>query len=273
MRDGALLLVVRPLLCQPALGALRDEVGVAGRVRRRGAAFEVQDVIHRGRQKRPVVTDEQHGSLAGSKVLLEPTRRLEIEVIGRLVEQQYVSSRHELTGQAEAAKLAPAQRRQRRDAGLGGIELEAVQHRIDARRDGVAAVALEALQVLAILGEGAGRGVVRQVGGLLHERLFQRQQLGQLSGRRFPDRGSGAVVAVLLEQRYAESRRPRDTPPRRLEVPRQQPEERRLARAVPAHDAPAFTGCNREGDVREQSGGTEVHADARETDLRHVETT
>ena len=40
------------------------------------------------------------------EVLLEPLRRLEIEVIGRLVEQQDVGRAHELPRKAEAATLA-----------------------------------------------------------------------------------------------------------------------------------------------------------------------
>src|SRR5437867_767928 len=86
VRDGALLLLERTLLRQPALGALGDKVGVAGRVRRGGAAFEVQHVIHGGGQKRAVMAHEQHGALTGGEVLLEPLRRLEIQVIRRLGE-------------------------------------------------------------------------------------------------------------------------------------------------------------------------------------------
>ena len=48
VRDRPLLLLERPLLRQPALGALGDEVGVAGGVRRGGAALEMQHVIHGG---------------------------------------------------------------------------------------------------------------------------------------------------------------------------------------------------------------------------------
>jgi len=110
VRDGALLLRERPLLCQSALGALGDKVGVAGRVRRGGAAFEVQHVIHGGGQERAVMAHEQHGPLTRGEVLLEPARRLEIQVIRRLVEQQDIGGRHELAGQAEPAELTAAQR-------------------------------------------------------------------------------------------------------------------------------------------------------------------
>src|SRR5207248_10083278 len=100
--------------------------------------------------KGAVMAHEQDRALTRSQVLLEPAGRLEIEVIGRLVEQQDVGGRHELTGQAEPAELAAAQRGERRDAGLGGIKLEAVQQGGDARREGIATLALEALQVFAV---------------------------------------------------------------------------------------------------------------------------
>ncbi len=108
-----------------------------------------------------------------------------------------------------------------------------------------------------------------EIRGLFHQGLFQRQELGELAGRGFPDRSRGAVVAVLLEQRYAEAGRAGDAPARGLEIARQQPEQGRLPGAVPAHDAPAFPGRDREGDVGEQFRGAEVHADTGERDLRH----
>ena len=270
VRDGPLLLLERPLLRQPALGALGHKIGVAGRVGRGGVAFEVQDVIHGGGQKGAVMAHEQDRPLTRRQVLLEPAGRLEIEVIRRLVEQQDVGGRHELAGQAEATDLAAAQRGEQRDAGPGGIELEAVQHGVDARRDGIATLALEALQVLAVPRQRSRRGVVGEIRGLFHQGLFQRQELGELAGRGFPDRRRGAVVAVLLEQRYAEAGRARDAPARGLDIARQQPEEGRLPGAVTAHNAPAFTGCDGERHVREQSRCAEVYADAGEGNLGHM---
>ncbi len=121
-----------------------------------------------------------------------------------------------------------------------------MQHGVDARRDGIATLALEALQVFAVPRQRSRRGVVGEIRGLFHQGLFQRQELGELAGRGFPDRSRGAVVAVLLEQRYAEAGRAGDAPARGLEIARQQPEQGRLPGAVTAHDAPAFAGCDRE---------------------------
>src|SRR5207244_7043967 len=85
----------------------------------------------------------------------------------------------------------------------------------------------------------------------------------------FPNRRRGAVATVLLEQRHAETGRARDAPASGLEIARQQPEQGRLPGPVPAYDAPAFPGRDREGDVGEQVRSAEVHADAGECELGH----
>ncbi len=75
-----------------------------------------------------------------------------------------------------------------------------MQHRIDARGDGIAAVALEPFEIFAVARQRLRRVVMREVRGLLDQRLLQRQQLGQLAGGGFPHRRRRTVVAVLLEQ-------------------------------------------------------------------------
>jgi len=181
---------------------------------------QIGDARHHGIEKEPIVGDENDRVRVRVEVGLQPVARLEIEVIGRLVEQQYVGGRHQLARETEAAELAAAQGGERGDAGPRGIKFQTVQHRIDACRDGVAPFALEPLQVLTVLGEGARRGVVRQVGRLLHERLLQRQQLGQLPGGGLPHRRRGAVVAVLFQQRDAQAGRTGDAAARGLELAR-----------------------------------------------------
>ena len=84
-----MLLLELSLLREPSLGALRHERGVAAGVREGGPALEVQHVVHRRIQEGAVMAHEQHRFLDGSQVVLEPARRLEIQVIGRLVEQQH----------------------------------------------------------------------------------------------------------------------------------------------------------------------------------------
>ncbi len=126
MGDGLLLLFVGPLLRESALGALRDEGWVAAPVRSGGSALEMQDVIDGGCEKGAVVADQEHGAVGRDEVLFEPARGLEIEVIGRLVEQQHLRRAHELARKAEAAKLAARQGRERSRARSLRVELEAV---------------------------------------------------------------------------------------------------------------------------------------------------
>ena len=111
-------------------------------------------------------------------------------MVRRFVEQQHVGGTHELARQAESSALAAAQLRDGRGARGGGIEAESVQHRVDARRDRVAAFALEALEILAVAVERRLARVVLQPSRLLDERLLEREQVGEL-----PAAASHTVVA------------------------------------------------------------------------------
>jgi hypothetical protein len=143
-------------------------------------------------------------------------------------------------------------------ARLGGVEPQAVQHRVHARGEGVAAVALEALEVAPVALQRRLVGVGRQRGRLLGERALERQQLAERPRRRLPHRRGVAVVAVLLEQRDAHAALPRHLPGGRLHLPGDQAEERRLARAVAPDDPPPVAGADGEGDVREQRRRAEL---------------
>ena len=187
------------------------------------------------------MADEHHRLVRALEILLEPARRLEIEMVRRLVEQQHIRRRHELAREPHAPALAAAQSLERPRARIHGIEAESVQHRIDARRDRVSALALESLEVVRVPLEHllAHRfAELAHLRRLVRERLLEREQLGELPRRRLPDRLRVAEVAMLLEQRDAQPRLPRDDAARRLHVARDQLEERRLPGAVPADDPP-----------------------------------
>ena len=145
-----------------------------------------------------------------------------------------------------------------------------MQHCVDARGDGVAALTLEALEVFAVLCQGAGRGVMGEIGGLVHQRLLQRQQLGELPRRGLPNRRRGAEVAVLLQQRHPQPGSARNAAAGGVELTREQPKEGGLSGAVAAHDAPPLDRGDGEGNVREEGGIAEIDADARKSDLSHL---
>ena len=55
------------------------------------------------------MSDEQQGSLKGRQVLLEPQDRVDVEMVGRLVEQQQIRFRHERFAQQGASPPASGQ--------------------------------------------------------------------------------------------------------------------------------------------------------------------
>src|SRR5687768_9054158 len=107
----------------------------------------MQDMVDDSVKKCAIVADQQHRDVGRAQVFLEPARRLEIEVVRRLVEEQHVHRRDELTRQADTPTLPPAERCERLLAGLDRIEAETVKHGVDAWREGVASLPLESLQV------------------------------------------------------------------------------------------------------------------------------
>lgn len=124
-----------------------------------------------------------------------------------------------------------------------------MEHGVDARGHCIPALVLETLEILAVPGHGLRGGIVREPGRLLHQRLLQSQQLGQLPRRGLPDRGRVAVIPVLLEERDPEPRSTRDGPPGGFELPGEQAKQGGLARPVAADNAPPLSLGDRERDA------------------------
>ena len=81
------------------------------------------ELEHRGadRLEEPaVVGDEDDGGVEAGQVALEPLQRGDVEVVGRLVEQQQVRAGGERAGQRGAGQLAAGEGRQRPLGLLGG---------------------------------------------------------------------------------------------------------------------------------------------------------
>ena len=122
----------------------------------------------------------------------------------------------------------------------------------------------EALLVAAVPLEVGLGDPVAQLGqplALLREGVLQRDDLAILQGGRLPDGGGGAEVAVLVEHRDAEVGLARDRTAGGLHEAGHEAEQRGLAGAVAADDAPALAGGHGEGDVPEQRGSAELHGD------------
>jgi hypothetical protein len=101
-----------------------------------------------GRQERPVVADQHHRPLLAGQEPLQAGQAVEVEVVGRLVQQQHVEAGEQDGGQAGPDPLAA------RQPGQGDLEDVGVQADVgqDLRGAGVVVVAAE--------GEEAAQGVV-----------------------------------------------------------------------------------------------------------------
>ena len=95
-------------------------VGIVGDVRRDRARdllaahqFEVQHHLRRARKQHLVVRDEQHGLSHRLQKRFEPQKRIEIEVIARLVQKQHVAVVQKQRAQRKLHALAAGQRRHR----------------------------------------------------------------------------------------------------------------------------------------------------------------
>ena len=69
----------------------------------------MEHMIHDIREKGTIVTDQKNCFIGIPEILLQPAGCLEIEVISRLVEQKDVSGTYQLSRQAQASALTPAQ--------------------------------------------------------------------------------------------------------------------------------------------------------------------
>ena len=122
-----LLLLRRHLLLEPCPAGVVEGV-VAALVERQLLPVQVQDRVDRPVQQVLVVADDEHGVRVACEEALEPDRALEVEVVGRLVEQQHVGPREQHRRQRHPHPPAAG------EVGAGallrrGVEAEAAEDR------------------------------------------------------------------------------------------------------------------------------------------------
>ena len=166
------------------------------------------------------------------QVRLEPLQRRDVEVVGRLVEQQQVGIAGERARQRRARELAAGERRQRAVEVLVA-EAEAVQRRVDRLAPVVAAGVLQPRLRGRV---GVQRGAVDgAVGHRLLERrqpLLERQQLAA-AGQHVVAQRQGAIARrPLVVQRELDVLGERELAAVDPALAGQHPQQRRLARAV-----------------------------------------
>ena len=121
---------------QLAGGALVLEGGISALVEGELAAIEMQNLIDGRVEQVAVVADDDDRARVVRKVVFQPERPFEVEVVGRLVQQQQVGRGKERRRERDAH--APAAREFRAGPGLiRGRESETAQDRRRARRSGM----------------------------------------------------------------------------------------------------------------------------------------
>ena len=183
-------------------------------------------------QKLAVVRDHQHGRRLALQPRFEPDDRIQVEVIGRLVEQQQIGRTQERARQRQS--IAPsAGERAHRTRAVGFCETEAVQHRLSRRGDRTFVQ-------------------IRQHGVRVREPhrvvlSFGRRQLGARGGQRrvatehVRDRSFVGRLDVLRDVRDALERRRLDRSAVDRQLAENRSEQRRLARAVGADQPDPLT--------------------------------
>ncbi len=140
-----------------ALGADADELAVAALGQAQLAAIEEGDGFDGAVEQAAIVGDDDGGAGEAGQPALQPHRRLEIEVVGRLVEQQQVRRGEQGGGQRDAHPPAAGELPHR--AGLRRrVEAEPGQDRGCPGRRGIGA---DHPQPLMNLRQPRGRGTVR----------------------------------------------------------------------------------------------------------------
>jgi len=264
---GELLVELRPLhglAGQPFL-LLADEGRIVTWPRREPAAIELDDPGREPLEKGAVVGDEDHRAGIFEQEGLEPLDRLDVEMVGRLVEEQQVGLRDQRPGQ-QHAPLPSAGQGVDRDVGR---QAEAGQHQLDALLQSPAITLLQLVLQGAEPVERTRAAVVDNVNGRVMVSLHQAGQVAEPLGDDVEHRRRCRQRDVLLEPRDPG---PRLTPHRTSigrQLPAQDLEERGLAGPVSADDGHALPRLDLECDIVEQRQVTVGVMEVIDRDERH----
>ncbi len=123
---------MRDLLLAQLLGALALEVGVAARVQLGAATVQVQGMGGHVVQELAVVRDQQQRARVLQQPLFQPEHRVQIQVVGRFVEQQQVAGHHQRARKVQSRAPAAGEGGDRTRMGVGR-EAQAMQQLAGAR--------------------------------------------------------------------------------------------------------------------------------------------
>ena len=224
--------------------ALDDVLVVAERVAHELAVLQLDDLAADRADEGAIVRDQHERPVYSARQASSRSMAAEIEVVGRLVEQQQVGLSHQHLGQLQAAALAARQRLDRaRPVALARSRRR--RRALDARLELVAAFALVALLQLAVAGEPSASpsAEARLERHHLVVQLLQRRRTARAARRAACRRRRAPATGAGRRRRPARARARRRFG---LEVAGQQPQGRRLAGAVRPQQRQPVAGTDHE---------------------------
>ena len=201
----ALLLFEHRLLLREALAALALEGGVAAGIQGEALLLDMGDMIDHGVDEHAIVRDQQQGAAVVAQPLFEPDHRVQVEVVGGLVEQQQVGAAHQRLREVEPhAPAAGKVGHRARD--VGRRKAEAIEQGGGSRRRAVAVDLLQAAMQFAdalagVCGFGDGQigfDAAQFAIAIEHEVERRARQRGRLLRDMgdHPARGQFAIAAI-----------------------------------------------------------------------------
>ncbi len=236
--------LARGLLAAPLMPGAGEEARAAGLELEHGGADGLQEpAVVRHQHDRRVEVDER---------LLEPLQRLDVQVVGGLVEQQHVRARGQRARERGARQL-PAGERVQAALEVGVAEAEAVGHRRRAAAPQVAAASLQPRLRARVARERrlvarAGRHLRLEVSQLRLDRELLRAPRQQVLAQRHPALARRALVV----QRDAHALGDAQLAAVDRGLAGEHPQQRRLARAVAPGDRHPFAALELERHAAQQ---------------------
>ena len=242
--------------------ALADVEVVVAAVGDDVAVVDLDDLRDHAVHEVAVVRGHEDGGGGVAEEALQPDDRLDVEVVGRLVEQQDVEVAEEDAGHGDA-HLPAAGERAGVAVDLRVVEAEAVEHGTGARLELVASVVLILLLHLAVTGQ---RRLVVQVLLELEELVVEVAEAAAAGDGLVEDGTAAHLVDFLTEVADGELLRHGDRAVVRALLARDHPEKRRLAGAVRPDQPGLLARIELEGGVDEDELAAILFADRGEGD-------
>ena len=193
------------------------------------------------------MADGEDRALEVQQIVLEPLGRVQVEVVGRLVEQQDVGLFEDQPREVDA-RLLPAGERVEGLLELGGGDVETVGHAREIDLGLVAAeTAVVVLQAVVLVQQGGGGVALHTLGQLVHPRGDGVEPPKGVA-QHLPGRPALGVDRDLGDQAETPARRDGDVPVVAAQLAREDAEQRRLPAAVVAEDADALALGDGEGE-------------------------